>query len=56
LNQDGVVTVGDLAIMSYHFGKSAGSPDWEQARKADLNNDGIVDLEDMLALSKKIVE
>ncbi|WP_139995219.1 cohesin domain-containing protein [Paenibacillus paridis] len=56
LNQDGVVSVGDLGIMSYHFGKHANSLDWEQARRADLNHDGIVDLQDMLALSKKITE
>ncbi|MCQ6562778.1 cohesin domain-containing protein [Paenibacillus mendelii] len=56
LNLDGKVTVGDLAIMSTYFNSNVNSPDWEQAKRADLNHDGVIDLQDMMVLAKKITE
>lgn len=56
MNEDGRVSVGDLAMIAYHYGKTDKSPDWQQAKKADINGDGIVDLEDLVIVARAIVE
>lgn len=50
------ISIGDLAIASAHYGKDAGSPDWENAKQADVNNDGKVDITDLAAIAKKIIQ
>jgi len=47
LNGDGKINVGDLAMVAYHYGKSAASADWDSAKRADMNGDGKVDIEDL---------
>lgn len=47
MNADGKITVGDLAIISTHYGKNASGSDWSTAQKADLNNDGLIDETDI---------
>ncbi|WP_312895053.1 dockerin type I domain-containing protein [Paenibacillus eucommiae] len=54
MNHDNKVTVGDLAIMAANYGKDTSSPDWEQVKQADLNGDGKIDIEDLVAIAKKI--
>ncbi|MBP1995380.1 cohesin domain-containing protein [Paenibacillus eucommiae] len=56
INQDGIVSVGDLALIAAHYGKDSSSPDWQQAKKADVNGDGKIDILDLAAVAKKIVE
>lgn len=56
INQDGVASIGDLSIIAAHYGKNSSSPDWEQAKKADVNGDGTIDILDLVAVAKKIVE
>ncbi|MBP1996301.1 exo-alpha-sialidase [Paenibacillus eucommiae] len=54
INHDNKVTIGDLAIMAANYGKDTSSPDWEQVKQADLNGDGKIDIEDLVALAKKL--
>ncbi|MBP1996002.1 cohesin domain-containing protein [Paenibacillus eucommiae] len=54
-NQDNKVTVGDLSILAAHYGKDVNSPDWEQVKRVDLNRDGKIDIQDLVAFAKKIL-
>lgn len=56
LNEDGKISIGDLAIAAAHYGKDTSSPDWNQAKQADVNGDGKVDISDLAAIAKKILE
>ncbi|GGD56522.1 cohesin domain-containing protein [Paenibacillus nasutitermitis] len=56
INQDGKVTIGDLSIMAAHYGKDSSSPDWQQVKKADINGDDKIDILDLAAVAKKILE
>src|SRR5690606_33564227 len=52
---DDRVSVGDLALVAKAYGKSSDSPDWEQVKKYDINNDGTIDIEDLVALARLIL-
>ena len=54
-NEDDRVSVGDLALLAKAYGKSSNSPDWEQVKKYDMNNDGIIDIEDLVRLARQIL-
>lgn len=56
VNDDGIVSVGDLAIVAAHYGKDSSSPDWDKAKRADMNNDGKIDLYDLAFIARLIVE
>lgn len=56
LNKDGIVSVGDLAIVAYHYGKNSTSPDWATAKIADLNGDNKIDITDLAIVATKILE
>lgn len=56
LNGDGKVSIGDLAIVAAHYGKDTSNPDWEQVKKADVHKDGVIDIYDLAAVAKLIVE
>lgn len=56
INNDGKVSIGDLAIVAAHYGKTSSSPDWEQVKKSDINNDNTIDILDLAAVASKIVE
>lgn len=56
INNDGKVSIGDLAIVAANYGKDASSPDWAQAKRADVNKDGVIDLEDLALVARKITE
>ncbi len=56
LNGDGSVSVGDLAIAAYHYGKNDTSPDWAAAKLADMNADGKVDIADLSYVANKILK
>ncbi|OBZ12763.1 discoidin domain-containing protein [Bacillus sp. FJAT-26390] len=55
-NNDGKVSIGDLALAASHYGKDTTSPDWEKIKGADLNGDGKIGIEDLAAIAKKILE
>jgi sialidase-1 len=56
INGDGKVSVGDLAIVAAHYGKDSTSPDWQQIKHADSNKDNKIDIEDLAAIAKIILE
>ncbi|MEV5028295.1 Ig-like domain-containing protein [Paenibacillus sp. LPE1-1-1.1] len=52
---DDKVSVGDLAIVAVSYGKTSAHPQWEQIKKADMNKDGKIDIEDLAALARLIL-
>lgn len=50
------VTIGDLAIVAAHYGKDTSSPDWEQAKQADVISDGHIDIDDLAFVAAKIIQ
>ncbi|OAB41159.1 beta-L-arabinofuranosidase domain-containing protein [Paenibacillus antarcticus] len=56
LNNDGIISVGDLAIVAYHYGKDSTSPDWAKAKITDLNGDQKIDIMDLAIVATKILE
>ncbi|MCR2804854.1 family 43 glycosylhydrolase [Paenibacillus soyae] len=55
-NADGSVTIGDLAIVSAHYGKTAASPDWQAVKKYDANGDGKLDIADLAFIARTILQ
>jgi outer membrane protein assembly factor BamB len=49
-NQDSIVSVADLTPLGIHFGKDSTAPDWATARAADGNENGQVDLPDLVSI------
>ena len=56
LNKDGIIDVGDLAIVAYHYGKDSTSADWAAAKTADMNYDNKIDIMDLAYVASKITE
>ncbi|MCX7709879.1 MAG: Ig-like domain-containing protein [Clostridia bacterium] len=56
LNSDGTINVGDLAIASYYFGASEGSTNWNSAKAADVNGDGIIDNTDLQIIGAEVLK
>ncbi|MHA0856134.1 DUF4838 domain-containing protein [Paenibacillus sp. CMAA1364] len=56
INNDGKVSIGDLAIVAAHYGKDTNSTDWQQVKKADVNKDGVINLEDLAIVAQKLIE
>jgi len=56
VNGNGVVNVGDLAIAAYYYGAKEGDANWDKAKAADVNSDGVVDLKDLIFIALKIFE
>lgn len=54
-NDDNRVSVGDLALLAKAYGKTSESPDWDQVKHYDINNDGVIDIEDLVALARLIL-
>lgn len=54
-NDDGRVSIGDLALVAKAYGKSSDSSDWDEVKKYDFNEDGIIDIEDLSALARLIL-
>ncbi len=57
LNEDGKVSVADLALVALSLGKDQLiDTDWEGHQKADVNQDNKVDIEDLMLVATFIVE
>lgn len=54
LNDDGLVNFDDYVAFSSFYGAKDGDANWDTAKAADFNGDGIVDSIDMLALFANI--
>ncbi|MBP1964322.1 exo-alpha-sialidase [Paenibacillus aceris] len=56
LNNDGKVSIGDLAMIAAHYGKDSLSPDWEQVKRYDIDKNGSIDINDLATVASKILE
>ncbi|HHW01078.1 MAG TPA: DUF4982 domain-containing protein [Clostridiaceae bacterium] len=56
VNGDGVINVGDLAVTAYYYAVEEGDPNWNAAKAADTNNDGVIDLKDLIFIARKILQ
>lgn len=56
INGDGIISIGDLAIVAKYYSKKLGDPDWDQAKIADVNGDNVIDIEDLVIMAKKILK
>lgn len=55
INKDGVVNIGDLAIISKYYGKDSVFETWEGIKSADVNKDGIINSADIEIVTNKIL-
>lgn len=55
-NNDGKVSIGDLAIVAKVYGKKKGDAGWDDVKRYDLNGDGVIDIADLSALARMILE
>ncbi|KRE48457.1 GH92 family glycosyl hydrolase [Paenibacillus sp. Soil724D2] len=55
VNGDDKVSIGDLGIMAAYYGKTSGDVNWNLYKKADLNNDGVIDIVDLALIANKIL-
>ncbi|WP_193726741.1 discoidin domain-containing protein [Paenibacillus guangzhouensis] len=56
LNVDGKVTIGDLAVAAANYGATKDSPNWSKLRMADFDNNGVIDISDLAAIARKIIQ
>jgi uncharacterized protein len=56
LNGDGKISIGDLAMAAIHYGKTSSDSSWNVIKKADMNKDGKIDILDISALARMILE
>ncbi|WP_152393458.1 endo-beta-N-acetylglucosaminidase [Paenibacillus guangzhouensis] len=56
VNQDGKVSIGDLAMIAANYGKTSASADWELIKHLDVNKDLKIDIEDLVFVASKIIE
>ncbi|WP_314591333.1 family 10 glycosylhydrolase [Paenibacillus terrigena] len=55
-NHDGKYTIGDLAFAAANYGKDNKHPDWSRIKAADYDGNGVIDIDDLAAIARKIVE
>uniref|UniRef100_UPI0005926D01 dockerin type I domain-containing protein n=1 Tax=Paenibacillus terrigena TaxID=369333 RepID=UPI0005926D01 len=56
VNQDGKYSIADLAIAAAHYGMTKQHPDWNKYKSADLDGNGVIDIVDLAAIARKIIE
>jgi|GEM_PF-288156 Alpha-L-rhamnosidase N-terminal domain./Bacterial alpha-L-rhamnosidase. len=56
MNTDDKVSIGDLGIMAKAYGKSSADADWNQVKHLDLNKDNKIDISDLVALARLILD
>ena len=50
VNQDGIIDITDLALVSFHVGKSV-----EEYPNYDVNRDGLIDIEDVNLITEYLL-
>ena len=55
VNEDGKVSIGDLALIAVHYGKNYNSLDWQQIKHLDIVVDQEINLIDLVAVASLIV-
>lgn len=56
INKDGVINIGDLAIISKYYGKDSSFESWESIKYADVNRDGIINDKDIDIVAIKMLQ
>lgn len=56
VNGDTRVSVGDLAQLAANYGMTSQDAGWSAVAHMDLNNDGVIDLLDLVMMAQKILE
>lgn len=56
MNGDGRISIGDLARVAAAYGKKSSDSDWNQYQLADFNHDNKIDILDLAAIAKLILE
>lgn len=56
INQDGIEDVSDLALIAYYYQETPESPNWNQAKIADVNGDKVINLLDLTIVANKILD
>jgi hypothetical protein len=54
-NNDNKISIGDLAMAVQAYGKSSTDSDWSSWKQFDLNEDGTVDIQDLVVLATRIL-
>ncbi|WP_167859566.1 immunoglobulin-like domain-containing protein [Paenibacillus cymbidii] len=55
VNQDGTVSIGDLALVAAYYGIDWLNPNWPLVENADSNDNHVIDIADLAAMAQKIV-
>ncbi|OME86064.1 hypothetical protein BK120_08725 [Paenibacillus sp. FSL A5-0031] len=55
-NNDNKYSIADLAIAAAHYGMDDKHPDWNQFKSADFDRNGVIDILDLAAIARKILE
>lgn len=54
VNDDGAVSLVDIALALTRYGKTSTDPEWKTIRKADMDRNGIIDMHDLNAIAEAI--
>lgn len=54
INGDGRISIGDIGIMAANYGIASVDPNWHSYKRADMNNDGIIDIVDLATVARLI--
>ena len=55
INDDGKVSIGDLALVAKAYGKTSEDEDWDQVKQFDVNGDGMIGIEDLAIIARLIL-
>ncbi|BFT75496.1 discoidin domain-containing protein [Paenibacillus sp. P36] len=56
VNGDNAIDIGDLGRAAVHYGKTSASSDWNEAKSADINHDDKINIVDIVAIAKLILQ
>ncbi|GAA4856242.1 hypothetical protein GCM10023310_39250 [Paenibacillus vulneris] len=54
LNDDLLVTIADLGMIASYYGFTSSTPNWEQVKPMDFNQDGIINITDLVHIANLI--
>jgi len=55
INRDGIVNIGDLGMACGYYGLDSNNEAWPDARRADIDKNGKVDIADLVFIAKRIL-
>ncbi|MCR8632751.1 NPCBM/NEW2 domain-containing protein [Paenibacillus radicis (ex Xue et al. 2023)] len=56
VNGDNAIDIGDLGKAAVHYGKTSDNSDWNEAKSADINHDGKINIVDIMGIAKLILQ